>query len=88
MVGGDRAILIAGPTASGIANPGRPAITDAVLAEARRVLATEHQPRILHGEVAAEIRASASTASVMAGRPGFAIRVATRVIGGLVRGVE
>ncbi|KMO42036.1 phosphoserine phosphatase [Methylobacterium variabile] len=38
-----------------IANPERPAITDAVLAETRRVLATEHQPRILHGEVAAEI---------------------------------
>ena len=38
-----------------IANPGRPAITDAVLAEARRVLATDHQPRILHGEVAAEL---------------------------------
>ncbi|MGY2052559.1 phosphoserine phosphatase SerB [Methylobacterium sp. JK268] len=38
-----------------IANPARPAITDAVLAEARRVLATEHQPRILHGEVAAEV---------------------------------
>lgn len=38
-----------------IANPARPAITDAVLAEARRVLRTEHQPRILHGEVAAEL---------------------------------
>ncbi|MFD0935501.1 phosphoserine phosphatase SerB, partial [Methylobacterium trifolii] len=38
-----------------IANPERPAITDAVLAETRAVLATEHQPRILHGEVAAEI---------------------------------
>ena len=38
-----------------ISNPQRPAITDAVLAEARRVLATEHQPRVLHGEVAAEI---------------------------------
>ncbi|MBY0298420.1 MAG: phosphoserine phosphatase SerB [Methylobacterium sp.] len=38
-----------------IANPARPAITDAVLAETRRVLATEHQPRILHGEVAAEV---------------------------------
>ncbi len=38
-----------------IANPERPAITDAVLAEARRVLATDHPPRILHGEVAAEI---------------------------------
>ena len=38
-----------------IANPARPAITDAVLAEARRVLATDHQPRILHGEVAAEV---------------------------------
>ena len=38
-----------------IANPATPAITDAVLAEARAVLATAHQPRILHGEVAAEI---------------------------------
>jgi phosphoserine phosphatase len=38
-----------------IANPARPAITDAVLAEARRVVRTEHQPRILHGEVAAEL---------------------------------
>ncbi|MEE7458705.1 phosphoserine phosphatase SerB [Methylorubrum populi] len=38
-----------------IANPARPAITDAVLAEARRVLRTEHQPRILHGEAAAEL---------------------------------
>ncbi|UMY17537.1 phosphoserine phosphatase SerB [Methylobacterium organophilum] len=41
--------------ASLIANPARPAITDAVLAEARRVLRTDHQPRILHGQVAAEI---------------------------------
>lgn len=38
-----------------IANPARPAITDAVLAEARRVLGTDHQPRILHGEIAAEL---------------------------------
>ena len=38
-----------------IANPARPSITDAVLAEARAVLRTEHQPRILHGEVAAEV---------------------------------
>ena len=38
-----------------IANESRPAITDAVLAETRRVLGTEHQPRILHGEVAAEV---------------------------------
>ncbi|WP_430911077.1 phosphoserine phosphatase SerB [Methylobacterium sp. sgz302541] len=38
-----------------IANPATPAITDAVLGEARAVLATAHQPRILHGEVAAEI---------------------------------
>ncbi|MCP1537068.1 phosphoserine phosphatase SerB [Methylorubrum extorquens] len=38
-----------------IANPARPAITDAVLAEARRVARTEHQPRTLHGEVAAEL---------------------------------
>ena len=41
--------------ASLIANPNRPAITDAVLAEARRVLGTEHQPRILHRGVAAEL---------------------------------
>jgi phosphoserine phosphatase len=38
-----------------IANPARPSITGAVLAEARAVLRTEHPPRILHGEVAAEI---------------------------------
>ncbi|MGU3362430.1 phosphoserine phosphatase SerB [Methylobacterium sp. M6A4_1b] len=38
-----------------IANESRPAITDAVLAETRAVMRTEHQPRILHGEVAAEI---------------------------------
>ncbi|MGU3421907.1 phosphoserine phosphatase SerB [Methylobacterium sp. D54C] len=38
-----------------IANPDRPSITDAVLAETRAVLRTEHQPRILHGEVAAEL---------------------------------
>jgi phosphoserine phosphatase len=38
-----------------IANPDRPSITDAVLAETRAVLRTEHQPRILHGEIAAEV---------------------------------
>ncbi|MEE7494108.1 phosphoserine phosphatase SerB [Methylobacterium oryzae] len=38
-----------------IANPDRPSITDAVLAETRAVLRTEHQPRVLHGEVAAEL---------------------------------
>ncbi|EIZ82395.1 phosphoserine phosphatase SerB [Methylobacterium sp. GXF4] len=38
-----------------IANPARPSITGAVLAGARAVLGTEHPPRILHGEVAAEI---------------------------------
>jgi phosphoserine phosphatase len=38
-----------------IANESRPAITDAVLAETRAVMRTEHQPRILHGEVAAEV---------------------------------
>ncbi|KQP55106.1 phosphoserine phosphatase [Methylobacterium sp. Leaf399] len=38
-----------------IANESRPAITDAVLAEARAVMATEHQPRILNGEIAAEL---------------------------------
>ncbi|NEU11717.1 phosphoserine phosphatase SerB [Methylobacterium sp. BTF04] len=41
-----------------IANESRPAITDAVLAETRAVLRTDHQPRILHGEVAAEILVS------------------------------
>lgn len=46
-----------------IANPARPAITDAVLAEARRVLATEHQPRILHGEVAAEVMCAGEPAA-------------------------
>ena len=38
-----------------IANPARPAITDAVLAEARQVLGTGHQPRILHRGIAAEL---------------------------------
>lgn len=44
-----------------IANESRPAITDAVLAETRAVLRTEHQPRILHGEVAAEVLVPGST---------------------------
>ncbi|GJE39201.1 phosphoserine phosphatase SerB [Methylobacterium persicinum] len=62
-----------------IANPDRPAITDAVLAEARKVLGTDHPPRILHREVAAEIlvqgeapAAAAITArlrSALAGEP-------------------
>ncbi|RVU17843.1 phosphoserine phosphatase SerB [Methylobacterium oryzihabitans] len=60
-----------------IANPGRPAITDAVLAEARRVLATEHQPRILHGEVAAEIQAPGNPASA----PALAERLRTALAG-------
>jgi len=53
-----------------IANPARPAITDAVLAEARRVLAPEHPPRILHGEVAAEflVAGDTRTASVLGER--------------------
>ncbi len=53
-----------------IANEARPAITDAVLAEARSVLATTHQPRILHGEVAAEILlpGAASAAQALAER--------------------
>lgn len=38
-----------------IANESRPAITDAVLAETRAVMRSAHQPRILHGEVAAEL---------------------------------
>jgi phosphoserine phosphatase len=41
------ATLISAPEAAGV--------TDDVLAEARRVLRTPHQPRPLHGEVAAEI---------------------------------
>ncbi len=49
-----------------IANPDRPAITDAVLAEARRVLATAHQPRILHREVAAEILVPGEAAAAAA----------------------
>ncbi|AWN34359.1 phosphoserine phosphatase SerB [Methylobacterium radiodurans] len=49
-----------------ISNSERPAITDAVLAEARRVLATEHQPRTLHGEVAAEILVPGAPASAPA----------------------
>lgn len=54
-----------------IANERRPAITDAVLAEARAVLRTEHQPRILHGEVAAEI--------LFPGEPGDAAGFARRL---------
>ena len=54
-----------------IANPARPAITDAVLAETRRVLATPHQPRILHGEVAAEV--------MLAGDPADAPALADRL---------
>ena len=37
-----------------IANPQKPAITDAVLAEARRIARSEHPARTLHDEVAAE----------------------------------
>ncbi|MCJ2141825.1 phosphoserine phosphatase SerB [Methylobacterium sp. E-066] len=47
-----------------IANPARPSITDAVLAEARAVLRTEHPPRILHGEVAAEVLVPGDAADV------------------------
>jgi phosphoserine phosphatase len=46
-----------------IANPDRPSITDAVLAETRAVLRTEHQPRILHGETAAELLVPAEPAA-------------------------
>jgi phosphoserine phosphatase len=46
-----------------IANPDRPSITDAVLAETRAVLRTAHQPRILHGEVAAELLVSGEPAA-------------------------
>ena len=49
-----------------IANEARPAITDVVLAEARAVLATGHQPRILHGAVAAEILVPGVTAAAPA----------------------
>ena len=49
-----------------IANPERPAITDAVLAEARAVLRTDHRPRILHGEVAAEVPVPGEPASAEA----------------------
>ncbi|CAO4167130.1 phosphoserine phosphatase SerB [Methylorubrum populi] len=66
-----------------IANPARPAITDAVLAEARRVTRTEHQPRILHSEVAAELlvpgvaeEASALTERLRAALAGEPIDVA------------
>jgi phosphoserine phosphatase len=38
-----------------ISSPARPSITDDVLAEAHRLLRTEHPTRPLHGEVAAEI---------------------------------
>lgn len=44
-----------------IANPARPAITGAVLTEARAVLATEHPPRLLHHGVAAECLVDAPT---------------------------
>ncbi|GJE57524.1 MULTISPECIES: phosphoserine phosphatase SerB [Methylobacterium] len=37
-----------------IANPDRPAITGAVLTDARAILGTEHPPRLLHHGVAAE----------------------------------
>jgi phosphoserine phosphatase len=54
-----------------IANPDRPSITDAVLAETRAVLRTEHQPRILHGEVAAEL--------LVPGEPGAAASLTERL---------
>ncbi|KQU34269.1 phosphoserine phosphatase [Methylobacterium sp. Leaf94] len=49
-----------------IANESRPAITDAVLAETRAVLRTEHQSRILHGEVAAEVLVPGASADAPA----------------------
>ncbi|MDP4021944.1 phosphoserine phosphatase SerB [Methylobacterium sp. NEAU 140] len=49
-----------------IANPERPAITDAVLAEARAVLGTDHQPRILHRAVAAELPVPGGAADALA----------------------
>ncbi|MDP4005324.1 phosphoserine phosphatase SerB [Methylobacterium sp. NEAU K] len=49
-----------------IANPDRPSITDAVLAETRAVLRTEHQPRILHGEVAAEVLVAGDSGAAQA----------------------
>ncbi|SDA28371.1 phosphoserine phosphatase [Methylobacterium sp. UNC378MF] len=54
-----------------IANPDRPSITDAVLAETRAVLRTEHQPRILHGEVAAEV--------LVPGEPGIALALTEKL---------
>ncbi|AWN41899.1 phosphoserine phosphatase SerB [Methylobacterium durans] len=62
--------------ASLIANASRPAITDAVLAEARAVLGTDHQPRVLHGEVAAEILVpgGGADAEVLTGRLRRALR--------------
>lgn len=38
-----------------VSNPRRPAVTDAVLSEARRALRTDHPAHRLHGEIAAEI---------------------------------
>ncbi|WP_375465117.1 phosphoserine phosphatase SerB [uncultured Methylobacterium sp.] len=49
-----------------IANAARPAITDAVLAAARSVLATEHQPHMLHGEIAAELLVPGAPAAAAA----------------------
>lgn len=49
-----------------IANESRPAITDAVLAETRAVMRSEHQPRILHGEVAAELLVPGAAADATA----------------------
>ncbi|SFL39062.1 phosphoserine phosphatase SerB [Methylobacterium pseudosasicola] len=60
-----------------IANPARPSITDAVLAEARTVLRTEHPPRILHGEVAAEILVPGDEAAA----EGFTERLRTALSG-------
>jgi len=63
-----------------IANPACPAITGAVLTEARDALSTTHPPRLLHHGVAAELLVDASidTArelttrlrAVLAGAPG------------------
>ncbi|WP_375456792.1 phosphoserine phosphatase SerB [uncultured Methylobacterium sp.] len=60
-----------------IANEARPAITDAVLTEARAVLATGHRPRILHGTVAAEI----PVPGALAAAPALTERLRTALAG-------
>ena len=59
-----------------ISNPRAPAITDAVLREAGRALATDHRPHRLHGEIAADLlfdddggRRVAALRAALAGAP-------------------